>query len=43
VLRIAESVGYDSIAYFGRVFKETVYVSPLQYRRMHNGEAFERT
>jgi AraC-like DNA-binding protein len=43
VLRIAESVGYDSIAYFGRVFKETVHMSPLQYRRMHSGEGIDRT
>lgn len=37
VTRIAEAVGFDSIAYFGRVFKETVHLSPLQYRRMQNG------
>lgn len=37
VLRIAEKVGFDSIAYFGRVFKETVHLSPMQYRRMHKG------
>lgn len=37
VLRIAERVGFDSIAYFGRVFKETVHLSPNQYRRMHTG------
>ncbi|MEF3306866.1 AraC family transcriptional regulator [Paenibacillus sp. GYB003] len=34
VLRIAEQVGFDSIAYFGRMFKEMVHLSPVQYRRM---------
>ncbi|MFC3769380.1 helix-turn-helix transcriptional regulator [Paenibacillus sp. GCM10012303] len=37
VLRIAEQVGFDSIAYFGRVFKEMVHLSPVQYRRMQRG------
>lgn len=37
VLRIAEQVGFDSVAYFGRVFKEMVHLSPVQYRRMQKG------
>jgi len=37
VLRIAGQVGFDSIAYFGRVFKDTVHLSPVQYRRMQRG------
>jgi len=35
VLRISEQVGFESIAHFGRVFKQTVGLSPTQYRRMH--------
>lgn len=37
IVRIAESVGFDSFAYFGRVFKDTVHLSPMQYRRMQDG------
>ncbi|GAA3409193.1 AraC family transcriptional regulator [Paenibacillus hodogayensis] len=40
VQRIAEAVGFESIAYFGRVFKEEVQLSPLQYRSMKRGGTF---
>ncbi|WP_135549889.1 helix-turn-helix transcriptional regulator [Paenibacillus cymbidii] len=33
VIRVAERVGFDSIAHFGRVFKQIVGASPLQYRK----------
>lgn len=33
VIRIAERVGFDSIAHFGRVFKTIAGASPLQYRK----------
>lgn len=39
VQRIAEEVGFESIAHFGRVFKQTVLVSPLQYRRLEQGKS----
>lgn len=34
ILQISEEVGFESIAHFGRVFKQTVHLSPNQYRRM---------
>lgn len=34
VLQIAERVGFESGTHFGRVFKQTVHLSPMQYRRM---------
>jgi AraC-like DNA-binding protein len=34
VLKISEEVGFESIAHFGRVFKQMVHLSPMQYRRV---------
>jgi AraC-like DNA-binding protein len=34
VLHIAEQVGFENLAHFNRVFKQTVSLSPSQYRRM---------
>ncbi|OMD13694.1 AraC family transcriptional regulator [Paenibacillus odorifer] len=35
VTNIAEDTGFDSIAHFGRVFKQIVKRSPLQYRKQN--------
>jgi AraC-like DNA-binding protein len=35
VTTIAENTGFDSIAHFGRVFKQIVNRSPLQYRKQN--------
>ncbi|WP_025680790.1 helix-turn-helix transcriptional regulator [Paenibacillus massiliensis] len=35
VTRIAESTGFDSIAHFGRVFKQMTNRTPLQYRKQY--------
>lgn len=35
VTRIAEETGFDSIAHFGRVFKQIVKRPPLQYRKQN--------
>ncbi|GAA0411604.1 AraC family transcriptional regulator [Paenibacillus motobuensis] len=35
ITRIAEETGFDSIAHFGRVFKQIVKRSPLQYRKQN--------
>ncbi|WP_019637365.1 helix-turn-helix transcriptional regulator [Paenibacillus fonticola] len=35
VTRIAEETGFDSIAHFGRVFKQITKRSPLQYRKQY--------
>ena len=35
ITKIAQSVGYESVTHFDRVFKEYIGVSPLQYRRLH--------
>lgn len=34
VLHIADRVGFENLSHFNRVFKETVLLSPSQYRRM---------
>jgi AraC-like DNA-binding protein len=34
VLEIADQVGFENLAHFNRVFKQTVQLSPSQYRRM---------
>ncbi|RKN86431.1 AraC family transcriptional regulator [Paenibacillus ginsengarvi] len=34
VLSIAAQVGFENLAHFNRVFKQTVHLSPSQYRRM---------
>ncbi|GIP31484.1 AraC family transcriptional regulator [Paenibacillus sp. J2TS4] len=33
IIQIAEQVGYEQIAHFGRVFKQMMRVSPLEYRK----------
>ena len=38
ILHISEQVGFESIAHFGRVFKQTVHLTPVQYRRMQRLE-----
>jgi YesN/AraC family two-component response regulator len=35
VMTIAENTGFDSIAHFGRVFKQIAKCSPLQYRKQN--------
>lgn len=35
ITRIAEETGFDSIAHFGRVFKQIAKRSPLQYRKQN--------
>jgi AraC-like DNA-binding protein len=37
ILPISEQVGFESIAHFGRVFKQTVGLSPTRYRRIQSG------
>lgn len=37
IIEIAEQVGYENIAHFGRVFKELAKVSPLEYRKRARG------
>ncbi|GAA3413235.1 AraC family transcriptional regulator [Paenibacillus hodogayensis] len=34
IVQIAELVGFESVANFGRVFKQSVHLSPMQYRKM---------
>lgn len=34
VLEIADQVGFENLAHFNRVFKQTVQLSPTQYRRL---------
>ena len=34
VTEISEEIGYDSVNYFGKVFKEYMGITPLQYRRL---------
>lgn len=38
VSRIAEEVGFEDFAHFGRVFKKLTNCSPLQYRKMNRRE-----
>ncbi|MDQ0091137.1 AraC-like DNA-binding protein [Paenibacillus anaericanus] len=38
VTKIAEQTGFDSIAHFGRVFKQITKRSPLQYRKQNRPE-----
>lgn len=33
IIRIAEQTGFDNIAHFGRVFKQMMKTSPMEYRR----------
>ncbi|MEX1031344.1 MAG: AraC family transcriptional regulator [Paenibacillaceae bacterium] len=35
VIRIAEEVGFDSVAHFGRVFKQISGLAPMEYRRLN--------
>lgn len=37
ILEIAQSVGFNSISNFGRIFKEMSGVTPLKYRKLHKG------
>jgi AraC-like DNA-binding protein len=39
VLLIADRVGFENLAHFNRVFKQTVHLSPSQYRRMSEQRA----
>lgn len=39
VLNIADRVGFENLAHFNRVFKQTVHLSPSQYRRMSEQRA----
>jgi transcriptional regulator GlxA family with amidase domain len=34
---IAEEVGYDDAAFFGRLFRRSVNLTPAQYRRRFGG------
>ena len=42
ISRVAETVGFDSIFYFSRYFKEKMGMSPLAYRRRHQPRAARR-
>lgn len=33
--QIAEKLGFDSVTYFGRVFKTYIFMSPMHFRRFH--------
>ncbi|WP_054743033.1 helix-turn-helix domain-containing protein [Cellulosilyticum ruminicola] len=35
ILEIATATGYTNSTHFGRVFKQTFGISPLQYRKLH--------
>jgi len=35
ITNISQSVGYESVTHFDRVFKEYIGMSPLQYRKLH--------
>ncbi|MEX2416005.1 MAG: AraC family transcriptional regulator [Paenibacillaceae bacterium] len=35
VIRIAEEVGFESVAHFGRVFKQISGLAPMEYRRVN--------
>ena len=35
IYNIAEMVGYTSLAYFNRIFKQNVSVTPMEYRKRH--------
>ena len=34
---VAEEVGYDDAAFFGRLFRRSVNLTPAQYRRRFGG------
>lgn len=38
ILEVATAVGYTNSTHFGRVFKQTLGTSPLQYRKLHAKE-----
>lgn len=42
VQKVAESVGFEDVSYFCRIFKKSVTMTPLQYRRQEEQEALNR-
>jgi YesN/AraC family two-component response regulator len=38
IIRIAEEVGFDSVAHFGRVFKQISGLAPMEYRRLNRSD-----